>query len=307
MKLNRIIMDCDTGLDDAVAILMAVDQKNIIVEGLVSVAGNCSLDNSLENNLKLIEDLDYDIPVFKGLSNPLIRKRVDASHIHGDNGLSGPVFNKKRLKKSSGDGIDFIINKVMNNPNEITLVATGPLTDIAFALKKEPRLFDNVKELVLMGGALGEGNVTFSAEFNFFADAEAAAIVFESGMKIIMMGLDVTKQLILDSAVFDLFKADYKKNPNRKKEIFIDCMEFYTKSCWSCLHEYPAMHDPCCIAYLLDPSIFILEKKDIRIETKGEYTYGKSVDARLGGISNTFVGKSVQKDKFWTLLKNSLN
>lgn len=305
--MERVIIDCDTGQDDAVAILMAAGSSKIKIEGIVSVAGNQILENTLENNLKLTEDINLDVPVFKGLNGPLVRKQVCASHIHGKTGLDGPIFSKKRVKREAGDGVDFIIDTIMNNPNEINLVAIGPLTDIAIAIKKEPRIVENVKKIVLMGGAMGEGNVTPCAEFNVYADPEAASIVFSSKAPIYMMGLDVTKQLILDEKRFDRFKEAQKYYPNRKREIFIDCMEFYIASCIACIHEYPAMHDPCCIAYLINPEIFSFEKRDIFVETKGEYTYGQTVADFINENSNTFVGVRAQQDKFWDLLFNSLN
>lgn len=305
--MERLILDCDTGQDDAVAILMANGADNLKIEGIVSVAGNATLENTLENNLKLTEEIDLDVPVYRGCNSPLIRKQIIAEGIHGKTGYDGPIFKKKRIKQCMGDGIDFIINTIMQNPGEINLVATGPLTDIAIALKKEPKIVDNVKKIILMGGALMQGNITPSAEFNIYADPEAAKIVFNSGAEIYMMGLDVTHQALLNKENFTRFEKEQENNPTRVREIFLDGMRAYTKTCVAEIHEYPAMHDPCCIAYLIDPSLFTFQSRDIDVETKGEITYGKTVGLWPNDNSKTHVGIKVDANKFFNILSKSLS
>ncbi|MBK5200832.1 MAG: nucleoside hydrolase [Spirochaetaceae bacterium] len=305
--MERLILDCDTGQDDAVAILMANGAKNLKIEGIVAVAGNATLENTLENNLKLTEEINLDVPVYKGCSSPLIRKQIIAEGIHGKTGYDGPVFQKKRNKQCMGDGIDFIINTIMENPGEINLVATGPLTDIAMVIKKEPKIIDNVKRIVLMGGALMQGNITPSAEFNIYADPEAAKIVFNSGAEIYMMGLDVTHQVLLNKENFNRFEREQEENPTRVREIFIEGMRAYTKTCVAEIHEYPAMHDPCCIAYLIDPSLFTFQSRDIDVETKGELTYGKTVGLWPNINSKTHVGIGIDADRFFDILSDTLS
>lgn len=305
--MERLILDCDTGQDDAIAILMINGADNLKLEGIVSVAGNATLENTLENNLKLTEEINLDVDVYKGCNAPLVRKQVIAEGIHGKTGYDGPVFTKERVKQSNGDGIDFIINTIMNNPGEINLVATGPLTDIALVIRKEPKIVENVKRIILMGGALMQGNVTPSAEFNIYADPEAAKIVFNSGAEIYMMGLDVTHQVLLDSENLKRFKKEQELKPNRVREIFLDGMREYTKRCVAEIHEYPAMHDPCCIAYLIDPSIFTFESRDIDVETKGELTYGKTVGLWPNKNSKTHVGVKVDSQRFFNILSKCLS
>ena len=154
---------------------------------------------------------------------------------------------------------------------------------------------------------MSDGNVTPSAEFNIYADPEAAAIVFSSGIEIYMMGLDVTLQVMLTPKILERYIGDQKRHPNRAREIFLQCMNFYTKSCLTAIHDYPAMHDPCCIAFLIDPSIFVFQQREIRVETKGEYTYGRTVPQWPDEKSRTHVGVKVDTDKFWNILAESFD
>lgn len=304
--MERFILDCDPGQDDAVAILLAYGADNLKLEGIVAVAGNAKLEDTCENALKLCEDINYNVPVYRGCDSPLIRKQVTADIIHGKGGYSGPTFNKKRIKQCAGNGIDFTIKTILDNPGEINLVAVGPLTDIAVIMKKEPKVINKIKRLIIMGGSLGPGNITPTAEFNIYADPEAARIVFNSGAEIYMMGLDVTQQVQLDEKEFTRFKKEQEKAPTRTREIFIDGMKFYTSTCIEANHECPAMHDPCCIAFLMDPTIFEFENRDIDIETKGELTYGQTVGNWLDDNSKTHVGIKADSVKFFNLLSKSL-
>lgn len=304
--MERLILDCDTGQDDAIAILMAHGAKNLKTEGIVAVAGNTALENALENTLKLTEDINFEVPVYTGSNTPLLRKQINADFIHGKSGYEGPTFTKKRIKKSSGNGIDFIIHTIMQNPGEINLVATGPLTDIALVIKKEPAIIKKVKRLVLMGGSFSTGNVTPSAEFNIYADPEAAKIVFNSGIEIYMLGLDVTLQTIISEDFMQKCVEEQKSAPTRCREIFIDGMNFYTKSCLNAIREAPSMHDPCCIAFLINPSLFTFEHHSVDIETKGELTYGQTVNLGKNENSNVHVGIKVDADAFFQLLLTSL-
>ena len=302
--MERIIMDCDTGHDDAAALIMAAGSDKIKIEGIVAAAGNQTLEKTLNNNLNMAEAMELDCPVFKGLKNPIIRDRITAAGIHGKTGLDGPIFPKNRKIKCSGDGIRFITDTVMNNPKEITLVATGPLTDIAVAVLTEPRLAENVKKIVLMGGSLGEGNVTECAEFNIFADPEAADIVFKKDWDIVMMGLDVTLQAVFTPAVRQRFE---KLKKTRMLDIFLKSMDFYTKACLAFCHDGPALHDPCCIAYLINPEMFTFQRRNIRVETKGQLTYGRTVGLWPSTSSKTLVGKGIDTEKFWLAMENSFS
>lgn len=300
---HKIILDVDTGQDDMVAIIMASGLPEIEVLGIVAVAGNQVLEKTLANTLKVCELIGEHAPVFAGMDRPLVREMVVGGDIHGESGLDGPVFPPLRRKAQSLHGVQFIIDAVLANPHEITLVPTGPLTDIAMAFRLEPRLPSLVKQIVLMGGSMGKGNRTPYAEFNIYADPEAAHIVFSSGAPIVMMGLDVTLQVILDGNLLDCYRALGTKT----SAMFAASMERYTEACRVHGSDYPAMHDPCCIAYLVDPSIFTCEAHAITIELRDRTTYGKTHASPPEGDRRVLVGVGADVPRFWALLDRSFS
>jgi len=295
---EKIILDVDTGHDDMVAIVMASGLEEIELMGLVAVAGNQILEKTLANTLKVCELIGQEAPVYAGMDRPLVRPKVIGGDIHGESGLDGPVFPPLVKREETLHGVQFIIATVLANPHEITLVPTGPLTDIAMAIRLEPRLPSLVKRIVLMGGSLGKGNRTAHAEFNIFADPEAAAIVFGSGANIVMMGLDVTLQVVLD----ENRSATYGKLTTRTADMFNASMAHYIQACRRHGSEFPAMHDPCCIAYIADPSIFTTASYAIEIELHDREKYGKTYAATANGSGAIQVGIGADADRFWKLL-----
>jgi len=302
---ERIIIDCDTGQDDAIALMLAFSHEQIHVEGIVSVAGNVGLSHTLRNNLQLVNELNLDIPVYRGSEKPLLRDPVIAKDIHGESGLLGYEFHKKLTTKSQGNGIDFIMKTVQENPGEITVVATGPLTDIALAFAMEPTLPSNIKQLVLMGGSMGRGNVTSSAEFNIYADPEAASKVFSSNAKIIMMGLDVTQQVIVTDEVMERLRNEQQNNPKIARGLFLSGMKEYRKMCSLKFQSVAYMHDPNCLCYLIDPSLYQLTDVHIAVETKGQYTCGRTVALPDETPSNTQMATHVNVEAFWNIVSTS--
>ena len=295
---EKIILDVDTGHDDMVAIVMASGLEEIEIMGIVAVAGNQTLEKTLLNTLRVCDLIGEKAPVFKGMDRPMLRERVVAGSIHGESGLDGPVFPPLTKNVEQMGGVEFIIATVLAHPHEITLVPTGPLTNIAMAFLLEPRLPKLVKNVVLMGGSLGKGNRTPHAEFNIFADPEAASIVFSSGSPLVMMGLDITLQVLLDEKREQHYKTYITKTAN----MFNDSMSHYIKACRLHGSEFPAMHDPCCIAYVADPSIFELEKHSIRVELVDKEKYGKITSVSLIEEKSVMVGKKADISKFWPLL-----
>ena len=298
--MKHIIMDVDTGHDDAVAIALAGGLNDeIVIDGFIATAGNQIREYTLENTLNLTEALEMEAPVFAGSIGPLLRDRVLAGNIHGANGFEGPVFEKRKKKECMGNGIRWAIDHVLSHPGEITFVSVGPWTDLAVCLKSDERFASSLKEIVLMGGAVDHpGNVTPSAEFNVFADPEAAEIVFDSGVPITFFPLDVTLKLLLTQEVLDKVK---KLPESRYKNIFLASMGFYVPSLLKAHGEMPAMHDPCTIAYLYDPSIFKYSYRPISVETKGDKTYGKTIGGKEDNNSTTKMAVDVDTDKFWAL------
>jgi ribosylpyrimidine nucleosidase len=300
---EKIILDVDTGHDDMVAIVMATGLEEIELMGLVAVAGNQILEKTLANTLKVCQLIGQQAPVYAGMDRPLVRPKVIGGDIHGESGLDGPVFPPLVKQAEALHGVHFIIGTVLANPHEITLVPTGPLTDIAMAIRLEPRLPSLVKRIVLMGGSMGKGNRTAHAEFNIFADPEAAAIVFGSGAPIVMMGLDVTLQVVLDGNR----SASYGSLTTQTATMFNASMAHYIEACRRHGSEYPAMHDPCCIAYIADPSIFTTESHDIEIELHDREKYGRTYAGTMHGSGTTQVGVGVDADRFWKLLDRAFS
>ena len=299
-RKNRVILDVDTGHDDAVAIALASGLSDKIhLEGLIASFGNTEREKTLNNTLNLAEALGLDCTVFAGSKGPLLRERVSAGTIHGSSGFDGPVFPLRQKQECKGNGIHWALETVIKNPGEITFVSVGPWTDLALMIKADERFAPSLKEIVLMGGAVHrEGNTTESAEFNVYADPEAASIVMKSGVPITMMGLDVTLQVLLTEEILEKVK---REKDSVYKKIFLDSMGYYIPSIVKATGCWPAMHDPCCIAYIIDPSIFEFEYCPISVETKDETTYGRTIGGKEDKNQKTKIGIKADTERFWAL------
>ncbi len=304
MNRQKIILDVDTGHDDAVAIMLAAGNPAVELAGITVVAGNQVLEKTLKNTLNLCDALHIGAPVYAGMQRPLLRGQITGSHIHGESGFDGPVFTSCSKKAAEGHAVRFIIDTVLAYPGEIVLVPTGPLTNIAAAVRMEPAIVPKIRNIVLMGGSAGAGNVTPSAEFNIYADAEAADIVFSCGARIVMMGLDVTRQVVLTPGRLEKLRAV----GTRAAEIFGASMDCYMKACMAYTGESPAMHDPCCVAYVIEPEMFTVCGYNVQIETYGRHTYGRTV-VDTSGVShmepNALVATGVREQRFLELLADA--
>ena len=299
--MKRLVMDVDTGLDDMVAELVALGSKEIQVDGIVATYGNKLIENTLPNTLNVVRYLGKDVPVYEGSHRPLKREPVVGGNIHGADGMAGFPFPSYQDTTSKGDGIAFLKRHVLEHPGQITVVATGPLTDIARVMQEEPVWKDSVAGLVVMGGSLTGGNITPYAEFNSYDDPEAADYVFRSGVRTILMPLDVTTQVTLGRQELDKLKTFGGK----AAKLFGHCMEAYYQSCASIIRECPAMHDPCCVAYLLDPGMFSGSWKSLRCVTDGESErYGETVDT--GKSCSTLVMQHADPSRFWPLVEQAV-
>ncbi|WP_394172202.1 nucleoside hydrolase [Guptibacillus hwajinpoensis] len=304
--MRRVIIDCDPGHDDAISIILAASSDRIHIEGITTVAGNVEVEKTTLNALRVCELLGLDVPVARGAEQPLVKTREFAPDIHGDSGLDGPQLPEVPKKTAIDQhAVDFIIEKVMKSDGEITLVPTGPLTNIALAIQKEPTIVEKIKEIVLMGGGTF-GNWTPTAEFNIYVDAEAAEIVFNCGVPVTMFGLDVTHQAITTPAILDRINSI----ETGVSEFVRDLLVYFTKTYKEVFgFEGAPIHDACTIAYLIDESIFEYEKVRVDIETKGEYTYGTTCVDRLhvtGREPNVKFAHSLDLEKFWVLLLSAL-
>lgn len=269
---RKVILDCDPGHDDAMAILLAA--KRLDVLGITTVAGNQSLDKVTMNALKVVELAGLThIPVARGAAYPLVRPPRYAPEVHGETGLDGPALPPPTARTLDAHAVDFIIDTVMRTDG-VTLVPTGPLTNIALALRKEPRVAARIPEICLMGGALTHGNVTAAAEFNIYFDPEAAHAVFTSGIPITMVGLNVTEQVIATPQRRQQLRA----LGTRVARIAAEMLDFYSGALERAYGlAGGAMHDPLAVAALIDPAVLQFERMHVAIELTGANTLGRTV------------------------------
>lgn len=275
---RKIIIDTDPGQDDAVAILLALaSPADLDVLGITAVAGNVPLPLT-QKNARIVCELagKPDTKVFAGCDAPLERPLVTAEHVHGKTGLDGPQMADPTMPLQDQHGVDFIIETLRTEaPNTVTLCPLGPLTNIATAFQRAPDIIDRVQDIVLMGGAYFEvGNITPSAEFNIYVDPEAAAIVFGSGVPLTVMPLDVTHKALTTRTRVDAFRA-MGTEPGRMVAEWTDFFERFDKEKYG--SEGAPLHDPCVIAYLLQPELFTGRHINVEVETGSELTLGMTV------------------------------
>jgi pyrimidine-specific ribonucleoside hydrolase len=291
-----LILDCDPGHDDAIALLLALASPEAKLVGVTTVAGNQTLEKTTANALRLLEFADRaDVPVAAGAERPLVRERNVAANVHGESGLDGPDLPPATGAPLAQHAVDYLAENVAGR----TLVATGPLTNVGLLLSLHPAA--RPERIVLMGGAIGEGNTTPAAEFNIWADPEAARLVFESGIDVTMVGLDVTHRAIVTPAV-----AEELRGAGRAGKLVAELVDFYSR-----FHRgrYPElggspMHDPVALAYALRPEL--LEVREARIEVDCAWGAGRgrtNVDFRgRGGAVNAKVAVGIDSEAFIRLL-----
>lgn len=305
---EKIILDCDPGHDDAVAILLAVGDPRIDLLGITTVGGNAPLDKVTYNARAMLELAHHtEVPVHAGCGRPLVRKLKDAAYIHGETGLDGVTLPEPTVPLADGHAVNWIIDTIMSNePNTITLVPTGPLTNIAMAVRLEPRIVSRVKQIVLMGGAYHTGNSGACTEFNVGCDPEAAKIVFNEDWPLTMIGLDLTHQAICTPAYQ---KKIAEANPRLTTELN-GIMDFF-RSTYKDQEAFPdpPTHDPCAVAYVIDPSLIETQRCPIDVETHGEITTGMTVaDLRAQAPTDckSQVAVKLDVDGFWDLIAKAI-
>ena len=278
MAPRKIIIDTDPGQDDAVAILLALaSPEDIEVLGITAVAGNVPLPLT-EKNARIVCELagKPDTKVFAGCGAPLKRKLVTAEHVHGKTGLDGPQMADPVMPLQDQHAVDFIIETLREQPSgTVTLCPIGPLTNIATAFERAPDIVARVQEIVLMGGAYFEvGNITPTAEFNIYVDPEAAKIVFEAGAPLVVMPLDVTHKALTTRARIDAFRSMHTKVGDMVAA-WTDFFERFDMEKYG--SEGAPLHDPCTIAYLIEPQLFEGRHINVEIETQSDLTLGMTV------------------------------
>jgi inosine-uridine nucleoside N-ribohydrolase len=300
LMATRILLDCDPGHDDAIALLLALGSPELELAGVTTVCGNQTVEKTTANALRVLEFAGRDVPVARGADRPLVRERKVAAYVHGETGLDGPDLPPASGSPVDGHAIDFLAEHVAG----ATLVATGPLTNVALLLAVHPEARPD--RIVLMGGAIGEGNTTPAAEFNVWADPEAARRVFDSGVDVTMVGLDVTHRALVTPAHAERLRAS-----GRAGRLAAELVDFYSQ-----FHRrvYPElggspMHDAVAVAHVIDPTL--LEVVPARIEVDCAWSAGRGrtdVDTRRrGGLEpNAQVAVDIDGDRFLELLLERL-
>ncbi|MFT7648108.1 MAG: inosine-uridine nucleoside N-ribohydrolase [Candidatus Poriferisodalaceae bacterium] len=267
----KIIIDCDPGHDDAMALLMAGQHTEIL--GITVVSGNAPLEATVRNTLIMSQVLGLDAPVHAGAARPLLAPPRHATHVHGITGLDGPAHPELNRTVESDDAVGFIIDTIRSN-DDVWLVPIGPLTNIALALRQAPDIADQVAGISIMGGSATVGNVTSTGEFNVWADPDAAAIVFECGAKILMAGLNLTHQFCVTQDTIDALRLMDSTVSNFSADLF----DFYLKSNERQTSRAAApLHDPCAVMAITHPELFEFQARHVVVETQGRHTRGMTV------------------------------
>jgi inosine-uridine nucleoside N-ribohydrolase len=295
----KIVIDCDPGHDDAIAILLALASPELELVGVTTVAGNQTIDKTTRNGLVTLEvGGRADIPLAAGADAPLQRELRTAAHVHGETGLDGPTLSEPSAQPVGTHAADFLAELIA--PGTV-LVPTAPLTNIALLLERHPEVRDRIDRIVWMGGAIAEGNVTPAAEFNAFVDPEAAAAVFGSGIPITMIGLDVTHK-----ALFTRAHAEELRGAGRAGRFVAELSDFFQQ-----FHERSygfegsPIHDAMAVAHVIDPALVTTRHVNVAVETSSELCDGRTVvDLRgvTGREPNADVGVDVDAERFLDLL-----
>lgn len=305
---TKIILDCDPGHDDAIALLLAHGNPDVELVAVTTVAGNQTLEKVTRNALAVAEIAGIvDVPFAAGCARPLVRRLSVADDIHGESGMDGPQLPDSTITVDPRHAVDLIVDTVMAHPEgTITLVPTGPLTNIALAARKEPRIVERVREVVLMGGGYHAGNWSATSEFNIAIDPEAAHIVFNEPWQVTMCGLDVTHQAVATDAVIQRV-SDLGTAP---AAFVTELLQFFKQSYLDVQgFTAPPVHDPVAVARVIDPTIVRTVPVPIDVELGGSLTLGMTVtDFRFPRPSDSHTHAAVELDhaRFWDLIVAAL-
>ncbi|MET7362180.1 nucleoside hydrolase [Streptomyces sp. NPDC005562] len=305
---RKIILDCDPGHDDAIAMLLAHGNPDVELVAVTTVVGNQTLEKVTRNALSVARIANITgVPFAAGCPRPLVRDVETAPDIHGESGIDGPVMPEPTLALDERHAVDLIIDTVMaHEPGEITIVPTAGLTNIALAARKEPRIVERVREVVLMGGGYHTGNWSPVAEFNIKIDPEAAHIVFNESWPVTMVGLDLTHQALATPEVVERIGK-----VGTAPALFVnELLDFFGAMYLEAQgFDAPPVHDPCAVAYVIDPSVMTVRKAPVDIELTGTLTLGMTV-TDLRAIApedcHTQVAVDLDHQRFWDLIVDAL-
>ncbi len=300
--VTDIIIDCDPGHDDAIALMLALASPELNLLGVTTVSGNQTLDKTTANAIRVLDHVGRaDVPVAAGADRPLLRERQTAADVHGETGLDGPDLPPPSREPEPAHAIDWIAATVRERPRAVTLVPIGPMTNIALFMARYPELTGLIERIVLMGGAVGEGNVTPAAEFNIWADPEAAHRVFSSGLDLTMVGLDVTHQALLTPVDIERLRG-----AGRAGKLVADLFGFYAR-----YHrdQYgwngAPVHDAVAVAHVIDRGLLTTKHLGVIVDTGPELSRGRT-HTDLSGLSdwerNCNVAVGIHADLFREML-----
>jgi len=303
---SGVIVDCDPGVDDAIALLLAFG-LNLPILGITTVAGNVPLRLTANNARKICALAGKaDIPIHTGCPRPLLRPLATAEEIHGATGLQGADLPEPTVPLQPLHSVDYLTQQLLNTDAPLTLAALGPLTNLAVALIQRPELAERIEQLVIMGGSVGQGNITPSAEFNMYVDPHAAQVVLGARIPTVLITLDTTHQVLTTPERLDAIRAI----GNPVSTAAAGMLSFYGQRDLE-LYNLPGapLHDPCVVAYLLHPELFTTRRVQVAVETRGEHTLGRTVIDWHGSGEGSSIQAvdSVDVDGFYRLLGKALS
>ena len=305
MKTIPVILDGDPGHDDAIAWVFAKADPMLDIRAVISVAGNQTIEKTTYNSRRIATLLGIDAPVARGASGPLIVDPVTAGDWHGESGLDGPPLPEPDRPLYELPGVELMAKVLRESPEPVTIIATGPLTNVADLLISYPELKEKIGQISIMGGGITHGNWRPAAEYNIFEDPEAAWTVFHSGLPLMMSGLDVTEKALIKPSEFPRLLAV----GNQVAEIVTGWLEFFCHFPMELGHSGAPVHDPCAVLSLTHPEIFKMREMYVDIELEGEYTRGATVADFLGSSMqspNAVCVMEIDRERYIELLIEAL-
>lgn len=306
-RRQKVLLDVDPGHDDALAILTACALPCLEVLGVTTVAGNQTIEKTTENARRVLALGNLPVPIARGSARPLVREPTTAPQIHGESGLDGAELPAARAPLDPRPAAQFLIDTVRAHPGEVLLIPTGPLTNVALALRLAPDILPLIPRIALMGGAAGQGNTTASAEFNILADPEAAHVVFASGIPITMCGLDLTHQALADSEVLRRLHALDTPVGRAAAGWLAFFGQSYRREAG---FPYPPVHDVCAVIAVAHPECIEAVPMYVTIELRGEHTAGRTVCDNRGRPhppANVDVAMHLDRSRFWDIVLEALS
>ena len=304
--MKNIILDCDPGHDDAVAIILAGQKKYFNLLGITTESGNQTIEKTTKNALNLVNFLKLDVPVAMGLNEPLVREKQICEEIHGKTGLDGYEFKLHDKTIEEINGPELIV-KLTSNNEHVTIIATGPITNVAVALKIKPEIKKHIDEIIFMGGSVDNGNVSPAAEFNVLCDPEATHIILNSGIPVKMVGLNVTRKVLCSKEVVNRMEGIH----NQTSDLFVKLMNVFNANQAKIFNNYVGgpLHDPVTIASLIDDKLVKWQEMNVDIDLSHGPSYGRTncdIFDYLKLPHNCKVAMDIDVNRFWDILEEAI-